>query len=212
MQMQPLWDNVYYRVVKKYKPCQEFAVHEEICLETDLPPTEQSTLQIWSLLQLFQNGKLRKRQTKHVSCPYLNYGVSLLVISVGLGESFSGPSPSSLYRVTRDTKAFLKLLYPNKLYKRSVKSKFDLLGTKAGQDTQGSHPRATDRKYRKTGGQKCNRKGHKGHVDLQHIMAAISHDSHIVCTVLKSQSRLCQRTRAQQCGYSMHSMNEGLQW
>ena len=92
---------------------------------------------------------------------------------------------------SQDTKAFLKLLYPNKLYKRSVKSKFDLLGTKAGQDTQGSHPRATDRKYRKTGGQKCNRKGHKGHVDLQRIMAAISHDSHIVCTVLKSQSRLC---------------------
>ena len=120
-------------------------LHEEICLERDLPATEQSTLQIWSLLQLFQNGKLSNSQTKHISCLHLNYGVSLLVISVGLGESFSGSSPSSLYRVTGDTKAFLKLLYPNKLYKQSVKIKFNLLGTKAGQDTQGSHPRATDR-------------------------------------------------------------------
>lgn len=54
-----------------------------------------------------------------------------------------------------------RLPHPNKLYKLSVKSKLGLVGMSTRQDTQGSNPKTTDRKSRKAGGCKFNRKGHR---------------------------------------------------
>lgn len=48
--MRPLWDDVYYReLLRNINPARNL-LDEEICLETDLPPTEQSALQICRLL------------------------------------------------------------------------------------------------------------------------------------------------------------------
>lgn len=43
MQMRPLWDDVYYKeLLRNMNPARNL-LDEEICLETDPPPTEQST-------------------------------------------------------------------------------------------------------------------------------------------------------------------------